>query len=98
MTFDHDFGYSFPLFPSLLKKREEEKYNELVKIRDHKSCLSARTLKSNIVENFEGLFLLVQTTKDKHLKIKFHDGNQVDDKIAWGLGKVFLSINSRFVC
>jgi hypothetical protein len=28
MTFDNDFGYSFPLFSSLLKKREEEKENE----------------------------------------------------------------------
>ena len=25
MSFDHNFGYSFPLFSSLLKKREEEK-------------------------------------------------------------------------
>ena len=28
MTFDHDFGYYFPLFFSLLKKREEENENE----------------------------------------------------------------------
>jgi hypothetical protein len=29
MIFDHDFGYSFPLFSSLLKKkRKEEKENE----------------------------------------------------------------------
>ena len=32
MTFDHEFGYSIPLFSSLLKKREEEKENELSKI------------------------------------------------------------------
>ena len=32
ITFDHDFGYSIPLFSSLLKKREEEKENELAKI------------------------------------------------------------------
>jgi hypothetical protein len=32
MNFDHDFGYSFPLSSSLLKKREEEKENELAKI------------------------------------------------------------------
>ena len=32
MTFDHDFGYSFPpLFPSK-KKRDEKKENELAKI------------------------------------------------------------------
>jgi len=28
MTFDPDFGYSVPLFSSLLKKRKEEKENE----------------------------------------------------------------------
>ena len=28
MTFDHAFSYYFPLFSSLLKKREEEKENE----------------------------------------------------------------------
>ena len=32
MTLDHDFGYSFPLFPFLLKKKEEEKENEVTKI------------------------------------------------------------------
>ena len=32
MAFDHDFGYSFPLFSSLLEKREEEQENELAKI------------------------------------------------------------------
>ena len=32
MIFDHYFGYSFPLFSSLLKKRREEKENELAKI------------------------------------------------------------------
>ena len=31
MTFDHDFGYSFPFFSSLLKKKEE-KENEIEKI------------------------------------------------------------------
>ena len=28
ITFDHDFGYSFHLLSSLLKKREEENENE----------------------------------------------------------------------
>ena len=32
MNFDHDFGYSFLTFSYLLKKREEEKENELAKI------------------------------------------------------------------
>ena len=32
MNFDHDLHYSFLLFSSLLKKREEEKANELEKI------------------------------------------------------------------
>ena len=31
MTFDHDFGYSFSLFSSLLKKEDKEKENELAK-------------------------------------------------------------------
>ena len=26
------------------------------------------------------------STKDDYLEIKFNDRNQVDDKIAWGLG------------
>ena len=38
MAFDHDFGYSLPLFSSLKKKREEKKENELQN-RDQKSCL-----------------------------------------------------------
>jgi hypothetical protein len=33
MTFDHDFGYSFPFyFSSLLKKEGREKENEVAKI------------------------------------------------------------------
>ena len=32
MTFDHKFGYPFPLFFFLKNKREEEKENEIVKI------------------------------------------------------------------
>ena len=33
MNFEHDFGNSFPLFSSFLKKnREEEKENDLAKI------------------------------------------------------------------
>ena len=32
MAFDHDFAYSYPLFSSLLKKREKEKEDELAKI------------------------------------------------------------------
>jgi len=45
MTFDHDFGYSFLLFSSLLKKREEEKENGSIKNSDQSSCLSARSQK-----------------------------------------------------
>ena len=43
MTFDHNFGYSFPLFSSLLKKRGNKKRRMNRKIRDQKSCLSARS-------------------------------------------------------
>ena len=32
MTFDHDFGYPFPLFSFFQNKREEEKENEIVKL------------------------------------------------------------------
>ena len=32
MTFDHNFGYSFPIFFYLLKQDEEEKENEFAKI------------------------------------------------------------------
>ena len=32
MTFDHNFGYSFPLFSFLLKQREKENENELQKL------------------------------------------------------------------
>ena len=32
MTFDHDFGYSFPLYLPSWKKREEEKENEYKKL------------------------------------------------------------------
>ena len=47
MTFDPDFGYSFPLFSSLLKKGKGNG-EESRKNRDEKSCLSAR---SSINEN-----------------------------------------------
>ena len=55
--FDHDFCYSFPLFSSLLKKREEEKENLVAKlvIKSHAFLLdqcslfvSGGTLKSLI--------------------------------------------------
>ena len=32
MTFDHDFGYSFSIFSSLLKKEGREKEDEVTKI------------------------------------------------------------------
>ena len=40
MTFDHDFGYSFPLPP---KKKREEKRRMNSKNRDQQLCLSARS-------------------------------------------------------
>ena len=43
MTFDHDFGYSFPLFPFLPKKEERRKREWFSKNRDQKSCLSNRS-------------------------------------------------------
>ena len=53
MTFDHYFGYSFPLYSSLLRKREEEK-DELSKIvnKGHAFLLD-KGLRSNS-ENSKG--------------------------------------------
>jgi hypothetical protein len=39
---------------------------------------------------------MLASTKDKHLEFKFYDRNQVDDKIALGLGGGILSIHSSF--
>ena len=41
MTFDHNFGYSFPLFSSLLKKRGQKKRRMVSK--NQELCLSARS-------------------------------------------------------
>ena len=38
------------------------------------------------------------STKVDFLKIKVKNRNQVDDKIAAGIGGVFLSLHSSFVC
>ena len=43
MTFNHDFGYSFLLFSSLLKIEERRREEWISKNRDQKSCLSARS-------------------------------------------------------
>ena len=43
MTWNHDFGYSFPLFSSLLKKRGKKKRRIISKNCDCNSCLSARS-------------------------------------------------------
>ena len=39
----------------------------------------------------------LSNTKNIYLEIKFIDRNQKDDKIAWGLDGMFLSLHSRFV-
>ena len=44
IIFDHVFGCYFPLFSSVLKKREEEKENGISKNREQKSCLSAQSI------------------------------------------------------
>ena len=51
MTFDHDFGYSIPLFSSLLKKSEEEKENEIAKIviKSHAFLLDQDNLFSKLL-------------------------------------------------
>ena len=50
MNFDHDIGYSFPLFlfpPE--KEREEEKENELAKIVIKKTHAFQTSLKNDII-------------------------------------------------
>ena len=55
MTFDHDFGYSFPLFSSLLKKGEKKRRkNKKIVIKTHAfqtgrrtSCSMAKTFFPN---------------------------------------------------
>ena len=57
ITFDHDFGYSFPLFSSLLKKRGKNKRRINSKNRDQKSCLSAPSLsRSNLGKSIQQKF------------------------------------------
>ena len=43
MTFDQDFGYSFPIFSSLLKNEGKRKGEWSSKNCDQKLCLSARS-------------------------------------------------------
>ena len=51
VTFDHDSGYSFPLFSSLLKNREEEKENELAKIviKSHAFLLDQKNVLQTVI-------------------------------------------------
>ena len=50
MTLDHDFGYSLPLFSSLLKKGGKMKRRMNIKNLDQKAYLSARSLR-HVVNN-----------------------------------------------
>jgi hypothetical protein len=43
MTFDHDFGYSFPIFSSLLNKEERRILAKIV-IKGHASLLDLKDL------------------------------------------------------
>ena len=53
-------------------------------------------------QNFQFKFLILlcfqSSTKDDYLEIKLYDRHQVDNKIAWGLGRGFLYLHSSFVC
>ena len=40
----------------------------------------------------------LSSTKDDYLEIELNNRNQVDDKIAWGLGGEVLSPYLNFVC
>ena len=36
--------------------------------------------------------------KDKHLEMKFYDGTQANDKIAWGLGGRLQNNHLSYIC
>ena len=68
MTFDQDFGYSLPLFSSLLKKREGGKEERRLhgKNRGQKSCLSVRSyvrIRNKFAVNFHSLCGVVEELK-----------------------------------
>ena len=67
MTFDHDFGYSFPFSQPSLNKREEEKENEFAKIviKGHAFLLDLKDCKSS---SFELEFKFFDEFSDKFLK------------------------------
>ena len=68
MTLDHDFGYSFLLFSSLLKRgKKKRRINS--KNGDQKSCLSARSLLAGLNTLYESPHL----TKTNSLQVQlFH--------------------------
>jgi hypothetical protein len=54
---------------------------------------------SKSAENILKIVMNMQRRRrEKHLQIKLNDGNQVEDKIVWGLGERFLRIHLNFVC
>ena len=74
MRFDHDFGYSFLLFSSVLKKREEEKDRMNSKNRDQKSCCSARSrayiTKYILIYNIQSFIYDIKSKKAKFESFK----------------------------
>ena len=59
-------------------------------------CSSESDDDPNYYQNIQFFTLVIELvglhTKDDYLEIKLNDRNQVDDKIAWGLGGGFLSL------
>ena len=61
MTFDHDFGYHFPFFSSLLKKREEEKENELAKL-----LIKSHAFQLGLIRNSKGKLIAIVVWENKY--------------------------------
>ena len=61
MTFDYDFGYYFPLFSSLLKKRGKKEKERISKNHDqsHAFLLDHTKLYNTIFGTIQFLFLVV---------------------------------------
>ena len=85
MAFDHEFGYSFPLFFSLLKEEERRKGEWIIKDRDQRPCLSDRW-----IQNYSGLSNTKDLKNGRHCtvhKVKEREGYLLPDGSTICVGK-----------
>ena len=75
MTIDHDFGYSFPPFSSLLKKREKKRRRnkEKIVIKTHAFQTGRRTSCSMAKKSFPNYKVYLDYLK---IKTSFKDMNE----------------------